>query len=449
MTARLPLLILAVNGRQLQKTNRPAACYGHAAVEAYHLKGEGRVPWKVAALSNVAMNGNSIDGLVSEVKEKTQSVAFAISSPSFDSALTASSARGITAGFRPDFERRELPTEAGKEVGQGGFVWISNNVLSVVERLPKKCRPSVRSVLLAYAQLSSRRGNARTFPAAAELVARLAGCSVRTVHNADKQLVAIGLVTIRRQKVQGRDTPRLVTLSEVSAAPPVPFEVVDVDELPAVRAHRRQQSKRSVHTGMQVVQCNLHTLKKLPKEKNRVSLSKDNEPCCEGMEEREGVGDSRNEAMARKHGLTVAEVEKHRRQHESDMAAGRRAGRVKGFANEASLDRYIASLPSKAKSAPTTDKTTDKVTEAVALRARWWKQFAATTANVPSSWNGADDDTRKDFAISNEGRTFATLACSLGWDGAYFKVDEETGEIIATSSTGDSRLHAAGNKWKL
>jgi hypothetical protein len=377
------------------------------------------------------MNGNSIAGLVSEVKEKTQSVAFAISSPSFDSALTGSAARGITAGFRPDFERRELPTEAGKDVGQGGFVWLSNNVLSVVERLPKKCRPSVRSVLLAYAQLSSRRGNARTFPAAAELVARLAGCSVSTVHLADKQLRQLGLVTIRTQKVGGRDVPRLVTLSEVSAAPPIPFEVVDIDDIPGVRQYRRRQSKLSSDTGVRLPMCNSDTLKKLPKEINRVSLSKDDEPRCEGMGERE-AGDLRNEAMARKHGLTVAEVEKHRREHESNMAAGRRAGRVKGHATEASLDRYIASLPSQTKSAPTTDKTTDKVTEAVALRARWWQQFAATTANVPSSWNGADDDTRKQFMVdSNEGATFLALANSLSWDGAYFEVDEVTGAIAA------------------
>ena len=367
---------------------------------------------------------------MSEVKEKTQSVAFAICSPSFDSALTASTARGITAGFRPDFERRELPTEAGKEVGQGGFVWLSNNVLSVVERLPKKCRPSVRSVLLAYAQLSSRRGNARTFPAAAELVARLAGCSVSTVHLADKQLRQLGLVTIRAQKVGGRDVPRLVTLSEVSAAPPIPFEVVDTDDIPSVRQFRRQQSKSSSDTGVRLRVCNSDTLKKLSKEK--LSLLKDDEPCCEGMEERERVGDSRDEAMARKHGLTVAEVEKHRRQHEAAMAAGRAAGRVKGFATEASLDRYIAALPSQTKPTPTTGNAADKVAKAEALRAIWWKDFAASTDNVPSSWNEASDAMRMQFMVqSNEGANFLALANSMSRDGAYFVVDEETGGIAA------------------
>lgn len=154
--------------------------------------------------------------------------------------------------------------------------------------------------------------------------------------------------------------------------------------------------------------------------------------------------------MARKHGLTVDEVQKHRRQHESNMAAGRAAGRVKGFATEASLDRYISSLPSQAKSAPTTDKTTDKVTEAVALRAVWWQQFAASTANVPSSWNAASDETRMRFMVqSKEGANFLALANGKSKGGAYFVVDEETGEIIATSSTADSRLLSAGNKWKL
>ena len=174
------------------------------------------------------MNTKSVADLVYEVKAKTQTVA--LCAPSFEAALNSTTTTGITAGFRPSFTQRELPTQAGKEVGQGGFVWLSNNVLSVVERLPKKCRPSVRSVLLAYAQLSSRRGNARTFPAAAELVARMAGCSVSTVHLADKHLVAAGLLTIHRQKVQGRDVPRRVQLVEVAAAPPVAFEVVAVDD---------------------------------------------------------------------------------------------------------------------------------------------------------------------------------------------------------------------------
>jgi hypothetical protein len=134
--------------------------------------------------------------------------------------------------------------------------------------------------------------------------------------------------------------------------------------------------------------------------------------------------------LAEEHELTVAEVQKHRRKHEANMAAGKAAGKVQGYPTPASLDRYIASLPSQTKSAPTTNKTADKVTGAVALRARWWQQFAASTANVPSSWNGADDDTRKKFMMkSNEGANFLALAKSQG--GAYIEVDEETGAIAA------------------
>lgn len=386
------------------------------------------------------MNEQSVADLVSEVKVKTQSVALAICSPSFDSAITASAARGITAGFRPDFERRELPTDAGKEVGQGGFVWLSNNVLSVVERLPKKCRPSVRSVLLAYAQLSSRRGNARTFPAAAELVARLAGCSVRTVHNADKQLVALGLVTIRRQKVQGRDTPRLVTLSEVSAAPPIPFEVVSVDDLPTVRQYRRQQSKRSVHTGMQVVQCNLHTLKKHSEENlTHNSLST---PRPRAKAEREGW-EVCEAGLAAEHGMDIDEVRRLRAKHEANMAKltsgayatpenfrrnfaalrakhekhGERLARYRGVGNPASYaDRK------------TKDAAADK---AKAERSRRWQQFAASTASVPSSWDEASEATRMQFMVSNDGASFFALANAWSRGGAYFEVDEETGGIAA------------------
>jgi len=371
----------------------------------------------------LTMNTESVAVAVAEVKEKTQ--AFALCAPSFESSLNSAVTAGITAGRQPSFAQRELSS--------AGWVWLGNEVLSIVERLPKKCRPSVRSVLLAYAQLSSRRGNARTFPAAASLVARIACCSVSTVHVADNYLKAAGIITVRKQRHStGHDAPRLVSLCEVEAAPPEVFEIVPVDHLPAVRKYRSRQSKNLSDTGVRVAHSKSDTLKKHSKEIiNRVSLSKDDEPRCEGIGERE-VGDSRNEAMARKHGLTVAEVEKHRREHESNMAAGRRAGRVKGFATEASLDRYIASLPSQTKSAPTTDKTAARVTEAVALRARWWQQFAASTANVPSSWNGADDDTRKKFMMdSKEGATFLALALSLSWDGAYFEVDEETGAVAA------------------
>jgi len=386
------------------------------------------------------MNGNSIDGLVSEVKAKTQSVALAISSPSFDSALTGSAARGITAGFRPNFERRELPTEAGKDVGQGGFVWLSNNVLSVVERLPKKCRPSVRSVLLAYAQLSSRRGNAKTFPAAAELVARLAGCSVSTVHLADKQLRQLGLVTIRTQKVGGRDVPRLVTLSEVSAAPPIPFEVVDIDDIPSVRRYRREQSKLSSDTGVRLPMCNSDTLKKHSEENlTHNSLST---PPPRAKVEREGW-EVCEAGLADEHGMDIDEVRRLRSKHEANMAKLTSGA----YATPENFRRNFASLRAKHekhgerlaryRGVGNPDRYADPKTKhaaadkAEAERSRRWQQFTATTANVPSSWNAASEATRMQFMVSNEGSSFFALANSWSRGGAYFEVDEETGAIAA------------------
>ena len=404
--------------------------YGHAAVEANHLKREGRILATVAASSKRTMNEQSVADLVHEVQVKSQTVA--LCSPSFEAALNTVVTTGITAGFQPSYEQRELPVEKGKEVGKGGFVWLSNNVLSLVERLPKKCRPSVRSVLLAYAQLSSRRGNAKTFPAAAELVARLAGCAVRTVHNADKHLMDAGLLTISRQRVQGRDVPRLVTLVEVAAAPPIPFEVVSVDELPAVRQYRRQQSKRSVHTGMQVVQCNLHTLKKLSKEKlslsTRPTAPSVAAPAGSRGGEREGWEVSERR-LAEEFSMTVEEVQKHRRKHEAAMAAGRAAGKVQGYPTPQSLGRYLANQPAQAKAAPKAERAAAAVQRAEAERDRRWKQFT-TTGDAPS-FEDADTATRLRFMVSNEGAGFRALAESWSCNGSYFKLDEETGDIAA------------------
>lgn len=377
------------------------------------------------------MNEQSVADLVHEVKVKTQTVA--LCSPSFEAALNTVVTTGITAGFQPSYEQRELPVEKGKEVGKGGFVWLSNNVLSLVERLPKKCRPSVRSVLLAYAQLSSRRGNARTFPAAAELVARMAGCAIRTVHNADKHLVDAGLLTISRQKIQGRDVPRLVTLVEVAAAPPIPFEVVSVDDLPAVRQYRRQQSKRSVHTGMQVVQCNLHTLKKHSEEKtDTYSHSLSMSPPRPRPKERE-TWEACEERLAKENGLEVGEVRRLRSAHAANMARLTSGAyqTVDNFTNafpslmvkhkpKASADRLACRSDEKEKAA---------IARAMAERETWWQRFAANNAAAPSRYDLADEETRFRFMTSNEGASFAALASSHSYNGQRFKFDEATGSI--------------------
>jgi len=375
------------------------------------------------------MNKQSVADLVHEVKVKTQTVA--LCSPSFEASLNSVVTTGITAGFAPSFERRELPTEAGKEVGKGGFVWLSNNVLSVVERLPKKCRPSVRSVLLAYAQLSSRRGNARTFPAAAELVARLAGCSVSTVHLADKHLVAAGLLTISRQKVQGRDVPRMVTLCEVAAAPPIPFEVVSVDDIPSVRRYRRQQSKLSSDTGVRVAVCKSDTLKKHSKEKtypNSPSLSLS--PPRQRPPQRESW-EACEERLAKEHGMDVDEVRRLRSAHEANMAKLPSGA----YATPENFCRNFASLRAKQRkqgkldSRTSTERDKAAIARAMAARETWWERFAANNAAAPSRYDLADDETRFRFMTSNEGASFAALAASHSCNGQRFKFDEATGAI--------------------
>jgi hypothetical protein len=384
------------------------------------------------------MNTTSVAVAFDKVKGKTPTVA--LCAPSFESALNSVVTTGITAGFQPSFTVRELPTQAGKEVGQGGFVWLSNNVLSVVERLPKKCRPSVRSVLLAYAQLSSRRGNARTFPAAAELVARMAGCAIRTVHNADKQLAAAGLITIHRQKVQGRDVPRLVTLAEVAAAPPIAFEVVAVDDLPAVR----QQRKKAVHTGMQVVQRNLHTLKKHSEEKHNskhtsLSLSPPPRGGLRGQR-RESLVEVK-ERLAREHGMEAEEVGRLWDKHVANMAKLPSGA----YATPDNFSRNFAMLKAKHPtkvSAPSRDKVKQATDRATAERAARYQQFAEATSNACRSFTFADDETRLAFMTSNEGATFLALAEEWSRNGTFYTVEETTGRIIATPAA-PTESHAA------
>jgi hypothetical protein len=384
------------------------------------------------------MNNNSVAVAFDKVKGKTQTVALCV--PAFEAVLDSVTTTGITAGFQPSFTQRELPTQAGKEVGQGGFVWLSNNVLSVVERLPKKCRPSVRSVLLAYAQLSSRRGNARTFPAAAELVARMAGCSVSTVHLADKHLRDAGLIVIQHQKVGGRDVPRLVTLSEVAAAPPIAFEVVAAEDLPSVRRYRRQQSKKSSDTGVRVAVCKSDTLKKHSEEKHilqHTSLSlSPRRAGGHGGQRRESLEEVK-ERLAREHGMEAEEVGRLWEKHVANMEAGRAAGRVQGYATPANFSNNFDSIKARHKpkatklSCPGEEREKEKaaIARAMAERETWWQRFAATTAGTPSRYDQADDETRFRFMTSNEGASFAALASSHSINGLRFKFDEATGSI--------------------
>jgi hypothetical protein len=403
----------------------------------------------------LTMNTESVAVAVAEVKEKTQ--AFALCAPSFESSLNSTVTAGITAGRQPSFAQRELSS--------AGWVWLGNEVLSIVERLPKKCRPSVRSVLLAYAQLSSRRGNARTFPAAASLVARIAGCSVSTVHVADNYLKAAGIITVRKQRHStGHDAPRLVSLCEVEAAPPEVFEIVPVDHLPEVRKYRSRQSKNLSDTGVRVAHSKSDTLKKLLKENptnNSLSTTPRRRPPAKA--EREGWEDCELR-LAREHGMDIDEVRRLRAKHEANM------GKLSSgaYATPENFSRNFATLKAKHQKHEARKKwywgcndpsdygdDSDKghgnryhgvgnpacyhepevkraaANGAVAERTRWFNQFAATTPNVPSTWDEATDAIRMQFMASNEGASFLALAESRSARGAYFAIDQETGAVAA------------------
>jgi hypothetical protein len=268
----------------------------------------------------------------------------------------------------------------------------------------------------------------------------MAGCAIRTVHNADKQLAAAGLITIHRQKVQGRDVPRLVTLAEVAAAPPIAFEVVAVDDLPAVR----QQRKKAVHTGMQVVQRNLHTLKKHSEEKHNskhtsLSLSPPPRGGLRGQR-RESLVEVK-ERLAREHGMEAEEVGRLWDKHVANMAKLPSGA----YATPDNFSRNFAMLKAKHPtkvSAPSRDKVKQATDRATAERAARYQQFAEATSNACRSFTFADDETRLAFMTSNEGATFLALAEEWSRNGTFYTVEETTGRIIATPAA-PTESHAA------
>jgi hypothetical protein len=121
-------------------------------------------------------------------------------------------------------------------------------------------------------------------------------------------------------------------------------------------------------------------------------------------------------------------VQKHRRKHEANMAAGRAAGKVQGYPTPDSLGRYLANQPTQPKAAPKAEKAAKAVQRAEAERASRWKQFTTTTPDAPS-FEEADTATRLRFMVSNEGAGFRALAASWSRNGTYYTLDEETGDI--------------------
>lgn len=132
--------------------------------------------------------------------------------------------------------------------------------------------------------------------------------------------------------------------------------------------------------------------------------------------------------------MTVEEVQKHRRKHEANMAAGRAAGKVQGYPTPASLGRYLANQPTQPKAAPKAEKAAAAVKRAEAERAARWDIFSSCSfgmTNRPRSWEQAAEAMKMEFMVSNAGSEFRALAASWSRDGAYYTLDEDTGAIAA------------------
>jgi len=338
-----------------------------------------------------------------------------------------------------------LTTYVSRTQPDNGWCWLGHEQLKRVEQfLEKKARPSVRSVLLAYAQLSSRKGNARSFPAAARLVATMAGVAVSTLHEADAKLASLGLIQIRQRKDErGLDAPRMVTLcDELPELGASAWELVTADELKqTAAATRRRRSDSGVRLGSARERQGGHTketLKEIPKQTTLSPSRRPQAPARESWEEVE-------ERLAKENGMELADVRHLRETHETNMAkltSGAYATpenftrnfsslKAKRAKHESRLARYrgVGDPSAYASPAEKASMVQAAVQRAMAERTNWWRRYAANAPHAPQGFEEADAATRLEFMQSNEGANFANLAASIGRDGKFFSVEDETGVI--------------------
>ena len=333
---------------------------------------------------------------------------------------TISSVSSITPSFTA-YVSRTLPED--------GWCWLGHDQLKRVEQfLEKKARPSVRSVLLAYAQLSSKNGNARHFPAAARLVATIAGVAVSTLHEADAKLAYLGLIEIRQRKdARGLDAPRMVTLcNELPELGANAWELVTADELKQTAVStRRRRSDSGVRLGSAHLRQGGHTketLKERPKENLSLTAPRRGNAASRERESWEDM----ERRLAEENGVAVELIHQLREQHAA------------GFANLKSgayqtPNNFTNALPNllNASRGKTTSKTSvDLVAKANTERTRWWKQ-----AGMTGAWEDADSAQRRRFMTTNEGASFLALA------EAWAVVCEETGNISPRQPKASHNAH--------
>jgi hypothetical protein len=341
---------------------------------------------------------------------------------------TISSTSSITPSVAP-YASRTQP--------DNGWCWLGHDQLKRVEQfLEKKASPSVRSVLLAYAQLSSRNSNARSFPAAARLVANIARVSVSTLHEADAKLAYLGLIQIRQRKdSRGLDAPRMVTLcDELPELGASAWELVTPDELKkTAAATRRRRSDSGVRLGNARTRQDGHT-KETPKERPKETLSL-TAPRGSRVSPRERESwEDLETRLANENSVSVELIHQLREQHAA------------GFANLKSgayqtPDNFTNALPNllMAKNGKTACKTpTDRTAKAEDERARRWVE-----AGMAGTWEGANKDERCAFMATNAGASFYALA------GSWAEVCEETGSISPRRPKDSRNAHGIRNRTDL
>lgn len=308
----------------------------------------------------------------------------------------------------------------------GGWFAIGHNVDYVIDRLPKAKRATARAIYWAYRKLANRNGDAPTFPAAVHLIAEMSGASPASVKRLDAFFRDAGLISIAAVKDdRGLDAPRRVTLHMEFALPQDNFEELTADEIRQALPMRRQRqvAHHEPPVAPRVVSVVSDTIRK-DKEKPKQTISQ-RESCVS-----ESVEDCwRN--LAEENGMKVDEVRRLWDQHVANMSKLTSAyPRPKNFRNNfaALKARHHKSVT------PQGDKIMEAVKDAKAWRSQYWQQFAAGRQDVPSRFEEADDNVRLDFVTSNPGSTFTALAASRSRNGAYYALNEATGEITTTNS---------------
>lgn len=298
-----------------------------------------------------------------------------------------------------------------------GWCWLGHDQLKRVEQfLEKRARPSVRSVLLAYAQLSSRNGNARHFPAAARLVATIAGVAVSTLHEADAKLASLGLIEIRQRKDErGLDAPRMVTLCDVLPEMGAKaWELVTADELKQTAVStRRRRSDSGVRLGNARARQGGHT-KETPKERPKEILSLTAPRGSRvSLRERESWEDVETR-LAKENSVSVELIHQLREQH----AAGFANLKSGAYQTPNNFTNALPSLLNASKGKTACKTPTDRTAKAQHERARRWVE-----AGMAGTWEGANKDERCAFMATDAGASFYALA------GSWAEVCEETGSI--------------------